>query len=218
MVAQKKSTVKKAPSSTSVKAVTPATLGLKKVEAVSPESFALWVRALLQNWRQGTVSVKTRSQVAYANRKPWKQKGTGRARAGSARSPLWRGGGIIFGPQPRVRTLRVPQATKRRVMGNLMWQFADSDSIHQLSFASPAEKPSTAQAYQALKSAGIQARTVTLLVKPDDFITHASFANIPNVRMALFDQLNAYTLANCECVAFLDGDLDAFKQMVSQWN
>ena len=65
----------------------------------SKANFALWVRALLQNWRQGTVVCKGRSEVAYSNKKPWKQKGTGRARAGSARSPLWRSGGVIFGPK-----------------------------------------------------------------------------------------------------------------------
>src|SRR5690348_15481044 len=69
---------------------------------VSVQSFSTWIRSLLQNWRQGTVGVKGRSDVARSNKKPWKQKGTGRARAGSARSPLWRGGGVIFGPSPRV--------------------------------------------------------------------------------------------------------------------
>lgn len=220
MVAQKKSTAvtQEAPSSSGAQTMTAKVLGLKEVENVSPQSFALWVRALLQNWRQGTVSVKSRSEVSYANRKPWKQKGTGRARAGSARSPLWRGGGVIFGPQARVRTLRVPQRTKKRVMGSLLWQLAESDCIYKLSFVPAADKPRTSSAYQVLKDAGLHASAVTLLVRPDDFVTHASFANIPNVRMALFDQLNAYALANCECIAFLDNDLDAFKHMVSQWN
>ena len=66
---------------------------------------------MLQNWRQGTVACKGRSDVAFSNKKPWKQKGTGRARAGSARSPLWRKGGVIFGPQPRTRTLTITQET-----------------------------------------------------------------------------------------------------------
>ena len=77
----------------------------KKVATVA---FSTWIRSLLQNWRQGTVGCKGRSDVNRSNKKPWKQKGTGRARAGSARSPLWRGGGVIFGPQPRVRTLTLP--------------------------------------------------------------------------------------------------------------
>ena len=68
----------------------------------------------MQNWRQGTVACKGRSDVAFSNKKPWKQKGTGRARAGSARSPLWRGGGVIFGPQPRTRMLKVAKQVKKK--------------------------------------------------------------------------------------------------------
>ena len=75
---------------------------------------AVYVRSLLQNWRQGTVGCKGRSDVAYSNKKPWKQKGTGRARAGSARSPLWRGGGVIFGPQPRTRVLKAGKQVKKK--------------------------------------------------------------------------------------------------------
>src|SRR5438045_8735365 len=67
-------------------------------------SFSTYSRALAQNWRQGTVACKGRSDVAYTGRKPYKQKGTGRARAGDAKSPLWKGGGAIFGPQARPRT------------------------------------------------------------------------------------------------------------------
>ena len=59
-------------------------------------SYAVWVRALMQNWRQGTVGCKSRGEISFSNKKPWKQKGTGRARAGSSRSPLWRSGGVIF--------------------------------------------------------------------------------------------------------------------------
>ena len=72
---------------------------------------SIYIRSLLQNWRQGTVACKGRSDVGYSNKKPWKQKGTGRARAGSARSPLWRGGGVIFGPQPRTRVLKNEQTS-----------------------------------------------------------------------------------------------------------
>lgn len=76
--------------------------------------FSDYVRALMQNTRQGTVSSKSRGEVAFSNKKPWKQKGTGRARVSSRRSPLWRKGGTIFGPQARVKTLKVSQATKEK--------------------------------------------------------------------------------------------------------
>src|SRR3990170_8981839 len=82
----------------------------------SREEISTWVRVLVHNWHQGTVGVKGRSDVAFSGKKPWKQKGTGRARAGTARSPLWRGGGVIFGPQAKVKTLRVSQKQKKNVM------------------------------------------------------------------------------------------------------
>ena len=81
-------------------------IGLEGFSENMSKEYAVWVRVLMQNWRQGTVGCKARSDVAYTNKKPWKQKGTGRARAGSARSPIWRGGGVTFGPQARVKTLK----------------------------------------------------------------------------------------------------------------
>src|SRR5690349_1347424 len=96
---------------------------------VSSEAFSVWIRQLLFNARQGTVGVKTRAQVARSGKKPWKQKGTGRARAGTARSPLWRGGGIIFGPQLRVRTLDVPQKVKSGVLNTLLYDFVNNSKV-----------------------------------------------------------------------------------------
>ena len=87
-------------------------LDVSQKKEVTPVGFSTWIRSLRQNWRQGTVGCKGRSDVAHSNKKPWKQKGTGRARAGSPRSPLWRGGGVTFGPQARVRTLAVPAQLK----------------------------------------------------------------------------------------------------------
>src|SRR5690242_19063445 len=76
-------------------------LGLQEGVVYAPHAISDYVRALLQNWRQGTVWSRGRADVSFSNKKPWKQKGTGRARAGSPKSPLWKGGGVIFGPQER---------------------------------------------------------------------------------------------------------------------
>ena len=181
------------------------------------EGFSQCVRALLQNWRQGTVSCKGRSDVAFSNKKPWKQKGTGRARAGSARSPLWRKGGVSFGPQPRTRTLAISKNLKRGAANAVLWNFLDNNKIVALDWTAQEGAPKTAHAYNALKSAGLHDKNIILFVSPTDRYAHASFANIPNVRMLLFDQWNAYDISNGEMWMFLQKDMDAFKEMVSTW-
>jgi len=186
-----------------------------KIE-VCPAAYSQYIRVLLQNWRQGTVGCKDRSEVAFANRKPWKQKGTGRARAGSARSPLWRKGGVIFGPQPRVRTLKISKNTKNNVLQALLWNYLDSKNLVSLNWM-PKDKPKTADAFKLLKNLNLHEKKVVLFVNKDDYITHASFANISNVSMLLFDQPNAYDLSNGQCWAFLDKDIDSFKGMVNSW-
>lgn len=185
--------------------------------SISPRGFSIWVRSLLQNWRQGTVSCKGRSDVAKANRKPWKQKGTGRARAGSARSPLWRGGGVIFGPQPRVRKLSVTKKMKQGVMNSLLFNTMDQGKIHSLNWEISGNAPKTSLAYQALKGAGLHDKKVALLLTPHDVAAFGSFANIPNVRILFFDQVNAFDLAQSDVWVFLKKDQDQFKEMASQW-
>lgn len=181
-------------------------------------SFATWVRALMQNWRQGTVACKDRGEVtSRSNKKPWKQKGTGRARAGSARSPLWRGGGVVFGPQPRVRTLAVTHNTKKSVLGALVAERMEAGVVGVLNWTADAERPKTAAAYAALKQAGLADKKVVLFVSADDVATYTSFANVPNVRMLIFDQPNAFDLACSEYWLVLAKDLDRFKEVASQW-
>lgn len=192
--------------------------GLDKHEFTSaPKSISLWVRALAQNWRQGTVAVKDRSEVARSNKKPWKQKGTGRARAGTARSPLWRGGGVIFGPQARVRTLTVTQQGKNQAMSYLAHTFLSANQVLSFDWQVASDKPSTTQASHFLKNAGLDNKKIVLFVCPDDFITYASFANIPQVKILFFDQANAFDVMNAECWVLLHKDIDLFKEMVSKW-
>ena|SRR5579872_1045793 len=178
--------------------------------------FSVWVRSLMQNWRQGTVACKGRSDVAHSNKKPWKQKGTGRARAGSLRSPLWRGGGVIFGPQPRVRTLTVSRKLKKGVLNSLLFQFVEDGRVRYLDWQS-GEAPKTTAAYSALKEASLHDKKLTLFLPVDDVISFASFANLPNVRILFFDQSNAYDLANSDYWIVLRKDVDQFKEMASRW-
>jgi len=184
----------------------------------SVKSFAVCIRTLLQNWRQGTVGCKGRSDVAFSNKKPWKQKGTGRARAGSARSPLWRGGGVIFGPQVRDRKLKVSKAMRRGVMRSLVNKFADQENVLMLDWTPPVDRPRTALAHAALKEIGLTDRKVTLFLPIDDLMTAASFANIPNVHVMSFDEPNVYHLADTTCWLVLKKDFSSFKEMVSKWH
>lgn len=194
-------------------------LGLTNLVAdpSSPMNFAICIRAYLQNWRQGTVGCKDRSEVAFANRKPWKQKGTGRARAGSARSPLWRSGGVTFGPQARVRTLKASRAMKNQALAALLYGKIEQNKIITFDFALSSDKPSTKQAHEALLQAQLNDRKVILFVTGQDPKFHASFANIPSVKILLFDQPNVYDLADGDCWLFLRNDMEAFKEMVNKW-
>lgn len=183
----------------------------------SPALFSTWVRVLANNWRQGTVACKGRSDVAYTNRKPWKQKGTGRARAGSARSPLWKGGGAIFGPQARVRTVTMPKQMKRKVLLSMLANNLDQKNVICADWELSSEQPKTAQAQELVNTPGLANKKIVLFVAPYDFHSALSFANIPNVRPLSFDQVNAYDLANSDCWLFLKKDFDQFRGMVSQW-
>jgi large subunit ribosomal protein L4 len=184
---------------------------------VSPVAFSIWIRALIQNWRQGTVTVKGRSDVAFSNKKPWKQKGTGRARAGSARSPLWRKGGVCFGPQPRVRTLKVTKKLKDSVLHTMVFNQLEAGKVAFLDWAPEGDRPRTALAFAALKEAQLIHGLVTVFVANDDAMTYGSFANIRNVRVLLYDQANAYDFAHSEHWVVLKKDLEHFKGMVGRW-
>ncbi len=192
-------------------------LDLSQIKKQTHVGFATYVRSLLQNWRQGTVAVKGRADVSFSNKKPWKQKGTGRARAGSPRSPLWRKGGVTFGPQPRVRTLTLNKQVKQQVMLELLASYINSQRVIQLDWNLNSEVPKTALAFKALRDAGLANRAVNIFLPVDDAMSFASFANIPNVRILFFDQPNAFDLAQGDQWVFLKKDFDHFKNMVSRW-
>lgn len=184
---------------------------------VSPELFSIEVRRLLQNWRQGTVGCKGRSDVAGSNKKPWKQKGTGRARAGSVTSPLWRGGGVIFGPQKRTSTLKTTKKVRKKVAGTLLWNAIDAGKIVSFDWTLEGNVPKTKQAYVALQKAHLAETQINLFLAPHDLATAASFANIPWVRVIFFDSANAYDLADASHWVVLKKDVGSFKEMVARW-
>ncbi len=185
---------------------------------IADESFSMVVRALRQNWRQGTVACKERSDlVSRSNKKPWKQKGTGRARAGSPRSPLWRGGGVSFGPHARVRTLKVPAQLKRSVCNNLLFDFVASKKVVCFDCEPVTDTPRTAAVYTLLKNASLDGKKIAIFLSVHDALLRASCGNIRGVRILSFDELNAYALADNDYWVFFSKDFDRFKEMTAQW-
>lgn len=201
-----------------LRTVTIKDIGVERPKQNSMVDFSTWVRSLVQSWRQGTVSCKGRSDVARSTKKPWKQKGTGRARAGSARSPIWRGGGVTFGPQKRTRILHVNQKQKRNALKQLLFNFLEQGKVAVLNETISGDKPSTAQANALLKNAGLINKKITLFIPIDDVLTYTSFANIPSINVLFFDQPNAFNLANSDYWMFFKKDEDKFKEMVSKWH
>jgi large subunit ribosomal protein L4 len=204
---------------TALHIVTPAELQLQEDAAASfsPSSFTQYINVLRQNWRQGTLGCKGRGDVAFSNKKPWKQKGTGRARVGSIRSPIWRKGGVIFGPQLRTRTLKVSQQLKKNVFKALLFDRLQQQRIVALDWQMEGNSPKTALAFAQLKNAGLHNKKIVLFVPTHDYQLQASYANIPHVKMYLFDQPNAYALSQGDFWVYLKRDSDLFKQMVGSW-
>lgn len=219
MSTQKKTTAQHSPAESNVRILGPKDFpsAAEYADRENARDLALCVRALAQNGRQGTVGCKSRGELAFSNKKPWRQKGTGRARAGSRRSPLWRKGGVIFGPQPRVRTLKVNRKQKQNVLVSLFNQSLEQGKIAMLDWMLSGDRPKTSFAYAALKAAGLESKNVILFVAHDDFQTQASFGNMPRVRMLSFDQPNAHALAQGDCWLFLKKDAEAFNNMVGLW-
>lgn len=137
------------------------------------------VRAELNARRQGTASTRTRAMVRGGGTKPWRQKGTGRARAGSIRSPLWAGGGIVFGPSPRHYTLKVNRKARRAALRSALSMHAQRGSMAVLD-AGAFDVPATKRAAEVL--AGWGQAAPTLVVLADEDVTAAkSFRNLPRV-------------------------------------
>jgi large subunit ribosomal protein L4 len=150
------------------------------------------VKAILANRRQGNAATKTRANVSGGKSKPWRQKGTGRARQGSIRAPHWRGGGIVFGPHPRSYHQDVPRKVKalaRRSAFNSKAQGEQVTVIERLAF----DAPKTSQALGLLGKMGVaDAKRVLVLTDGNNETVFRSFRNLPNVEVLPFAQASAY--------------------------
>ena len=208
----------KAVKASCVKAITLADFGITdKASPSSKDGFALQIRVLCCNGKQRTAACKSRSEVARTGKKPWRQKGTGRARAGTSRSPLWRGGGVIFGPQPGARKLKLTKKTKSVALRDLFFDYVDNKNISVLKWSLKGDKPSTSQAYTFLKDENLLGVNVGVFFGVDDLTSQLSFVNIPTVQPMFFDQPSSYELSRVGKWLIFEKDLDAFKEMVKRW-
>ena len=150
----------------------------------------------LANKRQGTASTLTRSEVRGGGRKPYKQKGTGRARQGSIRTPLRPGGGIIFGPKPRSYNLDMNRKERRLALRTaLMSRIADFKTVED--FGSTLDQPKTSEIINGLSRLGIEKteKVLVILDNPSDVIKK-SINNIEKVKLIAADQLNVFDILN----------------------
>lgn len=145
------------------------------------------VRAELAARRQGTASTKTRGQVSGGGSKPWRQKGTGRARAGSSRSPLWAGGGTVFGPRPRHYTFKVNRKERRAALRSALSLHAERESLAVLG-GGVFDTPSTAQAVGLLGDWNA-AEPILVVLGADEAAAGKSFRNIARVQALPVDDV-----------------------------
>ncbi len=153
------------------------------------------VKAYLANQRQGTQSTLTRTEVSGGGKKPWRQKGTGRARQGSTRAPQWTHGGVALGPKPRTYTIKLNKKVKRLALfGALSSKVVAGEMIVVDKIAATEYKTKTMAAMLSAIGAGKKA----LVVLPEaDEKAIASFANIPGVKTTLTNTLSVYDILNC---------------------
>jgi large subunit ribosomal protein L4 len=145
----------------------------------------------LANQRQGTHATKTKGLVSGGGKKPWKQKHTGRARAGSIRSPLWRGGGIVFGPQPRDYSYNLPKKAKRLALKTAL-SLKMSDGAITIIDGLSMDKPKTKEIIATLKNLGLEGEKVLIITPENDKIITLSARNIPGVKVVRVSDLNSY--------------------------
>lgn len=175
-------------------------------------------RALVRqmaNARQGNASTKTRSEVRGGGRKPWRQKGTGRARAGSIRSPLWRGGGVIFGPKPRDYEVKMNRQERRLALRTALMSRTE-DLVVVEDFGQQLSRPKTKELVQAMARWGVSPEVKILLILGDkDENVYLSARNIAKVKLMPANQLNVYDLLNADKIVATASALAKIQEVYS---
>jgi large subunit ribosomal protein L4 len=185
------------------------------VFGIEPHTFAVHqvVRSQMAARRAGTHNTKTRSDVSGAGRKPWRQKGTGRARQGTIRAPQWRGGGVVFGPHPRSYGFKVPNKVVKLAMRSVL-SAKTADGVLYVIDGFGFDEPSTKQAAEVLGNLGIEGR-VTVVVANDDMNAILSLRNLPKVRVITASEANTYDLVDNTAVLFTQPALNWLEEVLA---
>jgi large subunit ribosomal protein L4 len=175
---------------------------------IEPNRHVMWeaVRNYLANQRQGTAKVKTRAEVSGGGRKPWRQKGTGRARAGTTRGPLWVGGGRAFGPKPRDYGYVLPKQTKRLALRSALSAKAQAGEVLVISDFRVTE-PKTREVAQILKSLSLDEAKCLLVVPEHDAELARAGRNIPALTTRECRLLNTYEVLQAERLLIMESAL-----------
>lgn len=166
----------------------------------------------LNHSRQGTASTKTRSEVRGGGKKPWRQKGTGRARAGSSRSPLWKGGGVIFGPKPRDYREKMNRKERRLALSTAFQSRAD-DLIVVENFAEEFPRPKTRELISAMERWGVPVQQKVLLIIEDKVENvYLSARNISWVKLISSRNLNIFDILVAEKIVVTRAAINQIKE------
>lgn len=169
------------------------------------------VKNHLANRRQGTQSAKTRAEVRGGGRKPWRQKGTGRARQGSIRAPQWKGGGVVFAPKPRSYRYSVPKKVRRLAMKSVLSSKVLEGELRILD-ALTVDAFSTKKAKEILKNLSLETKTMIVLPEGNDMIIK-SFANLPKVETVVVDYMNVYDLMRFDNLVIVKDALSKIEEV-----
>lgn len=190
----------------------------EKVFGVEPNIHVMHmaVRRQLNNGRQGTACAKTRADVSGGGRKPWKQKGTGRARAGSTRSPLFEGGGVIFGPKPRDYAFQMPQKARRLALRSALSARVESTVL--VKDFSEITEPKTKLMAQALKSLKAEGKVLIVADTKAAENAHLELAarNLPTVKVILPSNLNVKDLLEADSVVLTEAAVNEITERLSK--
>ncbi len=184
---------------------------------IEPNQNAIYetISNYLANQRRGTASTKSRGQVRGGGRKPWRQKGTGRARVGSIRSPIWVGGGVTFGPKPRDYSYSVNKKVKRLALKSALSLRAKEGKVLIVELP-PLDVPKTKSMVEVLTNVGVRGKSCLLVLEDWDHAVYKSGRNVADLTVRPARSVNAYDVLSSEFLLLSEGSLDKLVQIFSK--